>query len=407
MGWPPDLSRLRAQHWLGLLAAVSVAVGVVLILTLSGSTTSVARTAARHRRDSPTRPMQAKPHAVNPTAGGASTPAPAPRPKPTPSIGVGKAIGQLIVARFAGTTPTSSILTAIRAGRVGGVILFGDNTAGGTSATAALVSRLQSAARAGGNPKLLIMADQEGGLVKRFPGPPSASASQMSSPSVAAQQGAATAQLLRSAGVNVDLAPVADVSRVNGFMTRERRTFGSSPAVVARAACAFADGLSANGVAYTLKHFPGLGDAYSSTDFGPVAVGESSSALLADEAAYRQCGSGSRALVMVSSASYPNLTGSVPAVLSRATYAQLRADGSDAVTISDDFETRALATQPSPARRAIDAGLDLVLYAQSEAVAEGAYGQLYQDTRTGALSPARVRAAATKLLALKRSLGLM
>jgi beta-glucosidase-like glycosyl hydrolase len=77
------------------------------------------------------------------------------------------------------------------------------------------------------------------------------------------------------------------------------------------------------------------------------------------------------------------------------------------VTISDDFETKALAAQSSPARRAISAGLDLVLYAQSEAVAESAYGQLYRDTQSGALSPARVRAAAAQVLALKRSLGLM
>lgn len=397
------MSRFRVQHWLGLVALVSAAIAVAVVLAISRSTKSADGTPARSRqrlaRGGRTGPR------VMPSRGQAS--ASSQRPKATPSIPVDKALGQLIVARFAGTAPTSSVLAAVRAGKIGGIILFGDNTAGGTGATRALVSRLQSAARAGGNPGLLILADQEGGLVRRLPGPPHASASEMSDAAVAAQQGAATARLLRSAGVNVDLAPVADVSRINGFMSQEHRTFGSTPTVVARAACAFAHALSTNGVGYTLKHFPGLGDAYTSTDSGPVAVSAPKSALYADEAAYRECGAGARALVMISSASYPNLTGSVPAVLSAKTYGQLRANRLSAVTISDDFETRALAAQQSPARRAIDEGLDLVLYGESESAAEGAYRQLYRDTRGGALSVARVRAAATRVLALKRSLGLM
>lgn len=406
MGRLPELSRLRPQHLLGALAAVSVTVGVILVVTLSGSAKSVARPAASAHADAPAKPrVHMHIHAVMPKAGTPSTPSHTSRPKPS-NLGVAKALGQLIVARFAGTTPSSSILAAVRGGRAGGIILFGDNTAGGTAATAALVSQLQAAARAGGNPGLLIMTDQEGGLVKRLPGPPDFPASQMSNPAVAAQQGAATADLLRSAGINVDLAPVADVSRVDGFMTQEHRTFGSDPVVVARAACAFAEALSAGGVAYTLKHFPGLGDAYTSTDTGPVSVPASRSLLHSDDAAYRRCGAGSRALVMVSSASYPSLTGSVPAVLSPAAYSELRGDGSDAVTISDDFQAPALAGQPSPASRAISAGLDLVMYAETEAAAESAYGELYAEARAGTLSATRIQAAAASVLALKRSLGL-
>jgi beta-glucosidase-like glycosyl hydrolase len=67
-------------------------------------------------------------------------------------MSLAKSVGQLIIARFAGTVPTSSILAAIRAGHVGGIILYGDNTAGGVEATQALVSQLQSAAHAGSNP---------------------------------------------------------------------------------------------------------------------------------------------------------------------------------------------------------------------------------------------------------------
>ncbi len=190
-------------------------------------------------------------------------------------------------------------------------------------------------------------------------------------------------------------------------MTTEQRTFGDKPSVVAHAACAFARGLAAGGVAYTLKHFPGLGDATSSTDYGPVTVTEPSWELHADGATYRMCGANPLALVMVSSASYSNLTGSVPAVLAPITYQQVMpADGIQAVTISDDFQAPALASQTSPALEGINAGLDLVMYAQTEAASEAAYQGLYQDYRSGSLTASRISAAAGRVLALKRALGL-
>jgi beta-N-acetylhexosaminidase len=328
-----------------------------------------------------------------------------------PSAGSGlslpKAIGQMIVSGFAGTEASPSILQAVEQGEVGGVILMGWNTAGGLAQTAALTAQLQAAARRGGNPGLLIMTDQEGGEVRRLPGPPDYAAAQMSDPSVAEAQGAATAQLLHEAGVNVDLAPVADVARVDGFMAQEQRTFGTSPEQVADAACGFALALANGGIAYTLKHFPGLGSAITSTDSGPVAVTEPANLINADDLAYRACGRGPLALVMVSSASYTNLTGTTPAVMSPYIYDTLMpADGIDAVTISDDFDAPAIAGLQAPAEQAINAGLDMVLYAGTEASASSSYHQLLEDAQQGGLSARRVQAAASAVLALKRALDL-
>jgi beta-N-acetylhexosaminidase len=284
---------------------------------------------------------------------------------------------------------------------------MGDNTGNSVAVTRRATQLLQRAARAGGNPGLLIMTDQEGGQVKRLPGPPAYSASQMGDPSVAGAQGYATALMLRTAGVNVDLAPVSDVTRVNGFMTKEQRTFGSDPATVARAACAFARGLAKGGVAYTLKHFPGLGDAVQSTDSVPVAIDEPATEIDADDAAYRSCGSGPLALVMVSSASYTNLTGQLPAVMTPSIYRTVMVhDGISALTISDALDSGAIKPWSTPARRSIAAGLDLAMYANSEAHALQAYPALLADVRAGRLNAGRVRAAATRVLALKHSLGL-
>jgi beta-N-acetylhexosaminidase len=180
-------------------------------------------------------------------------------------------LGQMMVARFSGLAPSPSLLQRIRAGHVGGVILFADNLTGSLATTRALTSELQRAAAQGGNPPLLIMTDEEGGELKRLPGPPTLAPSQILSSAVALQQGRAAGQLLRSAGVNLDLAPVADVERQPGSFLGTR-AFGSSPSAVAAHTCAFAAGLASQHVAYTLKHFPGLGRAAGNTDLEPVTI---------------------------------------------------------------------------------------------------------------------------------------
>jgi beta-glucosidase-like glycosyl hydrolase len=136
-------------------------------------------------------------------------------------------------------------------------------------------------------------------------------------------------------------------------------------------------------------------------------VTESAAEIAADDAAYRLCGHGPLALVMVSSASYTNLTGSTPAVLSPTIYRTvLPRDGVDALTISDSFESGAIAAVQSPALTAINAGLDMVMYPDYEAASATAFAGLVGDAETGALDLPRVRAAAARVLDLKRNLGL-
>jgi beta-N-acetylhexosaminidase len=314
-------------------------------------------------------------------------------------------LGQMIVARFRGSVPSPELLARIRAGQIGGVILFADNVSGGVTGTRQLSSELQRAAARGGNPPLLIMTDQEGGAVRRLVGPPSLAPADMTSATIARAQGRAAGRLLGSAGINVDLAPVADVESSPNFLGS--RSFGSAPAAVARRACAFAAGLSGQGIAYTLKHFPGLGLAVGNTDLGTVRISAPASVLRAGYAAYRACGSGPLGLVMVSSAIYPALSGSLPAVMSPAIYQrELRSavPGSLPVTISDDLQSPAIESQVAPARHAIQAGVDLLMYAQTEQASAVAYSKLLAEARGGVISTARLASADARIRALKRRL---
>jgi beta-N-acetylhexosaminidase len=292
-------------------------------------------------------------------------------------------VGQLIVGRFVGPRPSSAFLARIRAGQLGSVILFTDNTSDGAEATRKMVHGLQVAAHKGHNPPLLIMTDQEGGNVRRLPGPPVLAPANMSSDAIATAESFATGKLLRSVGINVDLAPVADIQQASGSFLGSR-SFSSSPGLAAARACAFASGLATARIAYTLKHFPGLGRATVSTDAAAVSIGVSTAALRSDYAPYELCGAGPMALIMVSSASYPSMSGPLPAVMSQEIYRRelpIAVGRTVPLTISDDLQAPGVATQSTAAPRAIAAGLDLAMYSTTEGGSAEAYSKLLADAR--------------------------
>ena len=303
-----------------------------------------------------------------------------------PTMPLEQVVGQKIVTAFAGTTPSDALLRRLRAGHLGGVVLFSANITS-PAQLRALTRRIRVAAAQGGNPPPLIAVDQEGGLVKRLPwAPPSAAAATMSSPR---SEGAATGRALRTAGITVDLAPVADVERRPNFLGS--RSFGGTEAEVAREACAFAAGLRGKGVTPTLKHFPGLGEAGGNTDLARVTIRAPLRL-----APYRRCAA-EGTLVMMASATYPRL-GSAPAVFEPPAYGLLRPE---VVTISDDLTARAMAGRTDVAVRAARAGLDLLLYGGGEETSAGAYRRLLRAVRQGRLGEARVRASAARIIALK------
>jgi beta-N-acetylhexosaminidase len=302
-----------------------------------------------------------------------------------PTMPLEQVVGQKIVTAFNGTAPSESLLRRIRTGRLGGVVLFSANIVS-PEQLRGLTGRIRAAAAQGGNPPPMIAVDQEGGLVKRLPwAPPSTAPAAMSNPRA---EGAATGRALRSAGITVNLAPVADVERRPNFLGS--RAFGASESEVARDACAFARGLQSAGVTPTLKHFPGLGEAAGNTDLVRVTI----RAPLRLKP-YRRCAY--RGLVMLSSATYPRI-GPSPAVFEPGAYALLR---TGAVTISDDLTARAMAGRADIAVRAARAGLDLLLYGGGEETSAGAYRRLLRAVRGGRLGEDRVRASAARIIALK------
>jgi beta-N-acetylhexosaminidase len=319
-------------------------------------------------------------------------------------------LGQRLVVGFAGTAVSPRLQAAIRRGRIAGVVLFADNLPS-RAAGRRLISRLQAIRRP---PRLraplLVMVDQEGGLVQRIDGAPAVSAAAMGAAGggFSREQGRRTAANLRGLGVNVDLAPVLDVARPGGTIAVAKRGFGATAARVAATAVPFAQGLQGGGVAATAKHFPGLGAAAENTDFAVQRVGLSRRELRSvDEAPYRAFVAAGGDLVMLSTAIYPALSPR-PAAFSRAIASgELRTRlGFRGVTVTDALDTVAVRAFGDPAEvgvAAVRAGSDLLLFTEL-GPAEQVGQALEAKRRAGALDRAELVAAAQRVLDLRRKL---
>ncbi len=161
-----------------------------------------------------------------------------------------------------------------------------------------------------------------------------------------------------------------------------------------------------NGVAATVKHFPGLGGAVVNTDDGPATIDRSRAQLEAvDLPPFAAAIDAGVPLVMVGHARYPALDRNRIASQSRAVIEgvlrdELRFRG---VVVTDSMEAAAsLATGSITAasERAVRAGADLLLL-----TGKGSYAPVFQHllalARRSPSFRARVRASAARVLALK------
>lgn len=312
---------------------------------------------------------------------------------PSPSSAFGdmaldQLVGQLVVYSYPGLTPPAELLRLIRAGRVGGLIFFGENITS-TAQIAGVVAQLREAhAESRIREPLLLMTDQEGGIVRRLKDQePYLSAKQIGQqpdPQAAATEaGRGAAAGLKAAGMNLNLAPVVDVYREEGnFDDQFGRSFSSDPEVAGDLGMRFASAQQAAGVAATAKHFPGLGaaPAGANTDLTAVTLPQGLRELRrVDEAAFVPSIRAGIDLVMASWAIYPALDADRPAGLSRRVIqdelrGRLRFRG---VTITDALEAGSLDAYGTDAEvgvLAARAGMDVLLcssrdVSQGEAVA--------------------------------------
>jgi beta-N-acetylhexosaminidase len=206
---------------------------------------------------------------------------------------------------------------------VGGIFLAGRSRASAAD-LGGVVAGWQAAAP---GPRLWVAADQEGGAVQTLRGPgfdvlPSALQQGALPPAALARLADGLGASLMTAGVNLDLAPVADVvpagtEAANPPIGVFSRQYGSTADVVVAAGGTVIDGLAAHRVTATLKHFPGLGRVQQNTDTSPHVVDDATTPGDPQVAAFgRLAASPSAPMVMVSSAIYDRIDPTAEAMFS-------------------------------------------------------------------------------------------
>lgn len=330
-------------------------------------------------------------------------------------------LGQLLMIGFDTNAPQSALDEYVRAEHVGNVIYLGGWE--GLEKVRSTSEHLQSlvSPESTGGVGLVIAADQEGGIVHQLRGdgftrPPTALEQARLTPAeltgLAAQWGAQIA----SAGVNVNLAPVADtvpeeIGEANEPIGKWGRQFGSDPQVVGDYVVAFLDGMAQAEITGVVKHFPGLGRVTGNTDFTAEGI-EDTIATVDDPflLPFRAGMEGGAGMVMMSSARYPNIDPEHQAVYSSAVIADLLRErlGWEGVVITDDVNAAALASIPAGERavRFLSAGGDIVLNGDPGATGE-MLGAIRAEMDADPSFAERVEESVRRVLTLKDEMGLL
>jgi beta-N-acetylhexosaminidase len=259
----------------------------------------------------------------------------------------------------------------LAAGGVGGIFLHGRSAAPATE-LAAVTARWTA-----GPLRPWVATDQEGGRVQSLSGPgfrdllPALDQGALPPPDLAALADGMGADLA-AAGIDLDLAPVADVvppgtAARNAPIGAHSRQYGDTADEVVAAAGTVVRGLAAHGVTATVKHFPGLGAVRDDTDHAAGVTDTTTARDSAQVAAFGAlAGRAEHPFVMVSSATYALIDAAAPAVFSPVVVGDLLrgALGFRGVVVTDDVGSAEAVQSVPPGDRAVrflQAGGTLVL----------------------------------------------
>ncbi len=313
----------------------------------------------------------------------------------------------ILIPPFPGTTPPPWILQALERG-LAGVTLFGPNVVGDTPA---LSAALRSAAAI----EPVIAIDEEGGDVTRVayaegsPYPGNAALGVVDDAALTRDVYAAIGGDLARLGINLNLAPCADVLVPGGSAVVGTRSFGSDPDLVARHVTAAVAGLQGAGVAACAKHFPGHGSTASDSHLALATVAGTMADLRArDLPPFAAAIAGGTVAVMPGHLRVPELTGELPATLSSAAVSGLlRGElGFDGAVICDALEMKAASGIfgiPEAAVLAVRAGVDLLCLGRDtdEAMYQAVRTALTDAVASGRLTGDRLAEAADRVAALR------
>ncbi len=368
----------------------------------------------------------AAPASPTPTKTATATPTPTPEPTPTPTptaepvdaLSLEQQVGQVFMVGTEVSHASPDTISAVVDRHVGSIFLHG-RTRGGVAAVAGVVAQFTAlvSPESTGGVSLWVATDQEGGEVQVVRGSgiddiPYAIRQADDPPEVLQQHAARWGAQLAAAGIDMNLAPVADIVTSHDSRFRNPpigalgRQYGYDAATVAAGAGAFAEGMRTAGILPTFKHFPGLGRVNANTDTTANVVDDIVGADSPDVAVYRDLIARGPAVVMMGTAIYTRIDAANPAAFSAAIVTDLLRDqvGFEGVITTDDLSAAMQVRGIPPEERgvrAVEAGVDLVLVSADPRLLPPMYDAVLARAQADPAFAAKVRASAARVLEAK------
>ncbi len=323
--------------------------------------------------------------------------------------------GHLMLA-FEGTEHPAWVADWLRERRAAGFTLFRGLNVDSPAQVRAMTGELQRLA--GNDAPLLIAGDQEGGQfialgdeTTQFPGNMALGAT--GDPALAKAVGFAVGREMAAMGLNINYAPVCDLNTNPANPSLGIRAFSDDAALTASLASAYTAGLQRAGVAATVKHFPGKGDAKVDSHYTMPLIDHSRERLATRELLPFQAAIKAGAkLIMTGHFAIPALNNrpDLPATLSREVMHRLVRDelGFKGVVITDALDMGAISQgvgQIIDVLAALRAGVDLLLLTADPEARERVYAGIHLAYRRGLLRESDLRASTNRILALKAWVG--
>lgn len=317
-------------------------------------------------------------------------------------------VGQLFLARC----PDIQAVEDVQTYHLGGYVLFGRDFE--NRSPEQVQKNLESYQNAATVP-MLIAVDEEGGDVTRVSCYSQFRSSKFSSPRYLFQQGGMDqirqteeekCQLLKSLGINVNLAPVCDITTdSDSFMYR--RSLGQSPELTSQFVAETVEIMSQYGIGSALKHFPGYGNNVdthigSAVDERPLSQLEGCDLIPFAGGIEAGCGA-----IMVSHTVVSCFDAEKPASLSYEVHRYLRENmGFDGVIVTDDLVMEAVTDQygaEEAAVLAVLAGNDLLCSTQYQVQ----YEAVLEAVKSGRISEEQLNRSVLRILQWKADIGLL
>ena len=319
-------------------------------------------------------------------------------------LSIEEKIGQLFMIGFEGTALTSEIKDLFKVVRPGGVILFSRNIQDANQLKK-LIRDLQNLSLEENGLPLLVAVDQEGGVVRRIQWlEDKISQAEIKNTDQALQIGLERGAGLRELGINLNLAPVLDVTQQSDFL--HNRSFQKNPEETGELGKGLISGQKEAGILTAVKHFPG----YGGISFNPETIKLPFLLKIPEIFQFQKAAEAEPELIMTANVVYSEIDEKLPFTLSPKGIQFLKEKiKGDYLIISDDLSSKVLKDNFSLENSVIlakKAGVDILLVAggNQEQDQLKVFNALLQTVEKREINEKQINDSVLKIIKLKQKI---